>query len=298
MKHRFRRKFLYVLLLLLNKIILLLPLRLAIAVGRFSGFLAYLFLPRYAGITRENLRNAFNGEKSIQQINKIAVNVFCNLGMSIAEVLSMPKMKSQLYKRIYGVGFEKLDKALSKGKGAIMISAHLGNWELLPLYYVAKGYPTNIIARRVYYEKYDEWVKVLRESTGVNIIFRDESPRRFLEALKNNEILGIMPDQDIDSVESVFVNFFNRPTYTPIAPVALATKTGCPILPCFIIRENGRHKIIIEDPIDLVITDNKGEDIVKNTQTWSALLESYIRRYPEQWAWMHRRWKTQPEAPK
>ncbi len=294
MKYRFRRKILYILLLLLHKIILLLPLRLAIAVGKFSGFLAYLFLPRYPRITKENLRKAFNNEKSIQQINKIAVNVFCNLGMSIAEVLSMPKIKRQLDKRIYGVGFEKLDNALSKGKGVIIISAHLGNWELLPLYYAAKDYPANVMARRIYYEKYDEWVKVLRENTGANIIFRDESPRKVLEVLKNNETLGIMPDQDIDSVDGVFVNFFNRPAYTPSAPVALAIKMGCPILPCFIIRENGRHKIVVEDPVDLVITDNKQEDIIKNTQTWSAIVESYIRRYPEQWVWMHRRWKTKP----
>lgn len=294
MKHRLRRKFLYILLLLLDKFILLLPLNLAIIIGRLGGALAYLFLPRYSKITKENLKYAFNGVKSVHQINKIAVKVFCNLGMSAAEILSIPKKKRELNKKIHGIGFEKLDKAFTKGKGVIILGAHLGNWELLPVYLVANGYYTNTIARRIYYEKYDEWVRLLRNSTGVNVIFRDESARKILEVLKNNELLGIMPDQDIDSVEGVFVNFFGRPAYTPIAPVALAMKMGCPILPCFIIRENGGHKIIIEDPINLRITDNKQEDIVKNTQAWSAIVESYIRRYPEQWVWMHRRWKTKP----
>jgi len=295
MKHRLRRKILYILLLLLDKIVLLVPFRLNIELGKFAGFLAYLFLPRYTGVAKENLKLAFKGEKTSAQINKITLDLFKNIGMNAAEVLNMPKIKKNLDKNIYGVGFEKIDAALANGKGIIMLSAHIGNWELLPLYFVAKGYTTNVIARRVYYQKYDKWVELLRESTGANIIFRDESPKKILRALHNNEVLGILPDQDIDSVESIFVNFFGRPAHTPTAPVQIAVKMSSPMLPCFIIRENHRHKIIVEDPIDLQITGNKAEDVIKNTQAWSSLLESYIRKYPEQWMWVHRRWKTRPK---
>jgi Kdo2-lipid IVA lauroyltransferase/acyltransferase len=295
MKHRIRRQILYILLLILDKIVLLLPIGVSLAIGRFLGFIAYLFLPKYTRITKENLKAAFKDEKSQQQINRIALDVFKNLGMNAAEVLSMPKISKQIDKKVCAVGFEKIDRALSKGKGAIILSAHFGNWELLPAYFVAKGYPSNVVARHVYFEKYDEWVALLRKSTGVNIIFRDESPRKIVEVLKSNELLGIMPDQDIDSIEGIFVNFFGRPAYTPIAPVALSMKMDCPILPCFIIRENAKHKIVIEDPVKLQITDNKDEDLVKNTQTWSNIIESYIRRYPEHWVWVHRRWKTRPK---
>jgi len=294
MKCRFRRKILYILLLFIDRIILLLPVYFSLIIGKFGGFLAYLFLPKYSKLAKENLKMAFKDEKSRHQINEIARNVFANLGMSAAEVLSMPKIKRQLDKKMYGVGFEKIDKALSKGKGAIILSAHFGNWELMPMYFVAKGYPLSVIARRIYYEKYDEWVKLLRDSTGVNVIFRDESPRKVLEVLKNNEILGILPDQDIDSIEGVFVRFFNKPAYTAIAPVSLAMRMGSPIFPCFIMREGARHKIVVEDPVSLRFSENKQEDIVKNTQLWSNVVESYIRKYPEQWVWMHRRWKTKP----
>lgn len=295
MKKRLKRKFLYILLLLLDKFILILPLDVAVKIGRFIGFIVYIFLPRHSRITKENLKNAFNGEKSAKEINKIALNVFRNLGMNAAEVLSMPKKQHKLNRRISSTGFEKIDKALENGKGAIMLSAHFGNWELLPVYFCANGYPSNVIARRIYYEKYDEWVNLLRSSTGVNIIFRDEPPRKFLEVLKKNELLGIMPDQDIDSVDGVFVNFFNRPAYTPTAPVILAMKTGSPIIPCYIVRNHQGHKIIIDDPIEIRNTGNMKEDILYNTQVWSDKLESYIRKYPEQWVWMHRRWKTKPK---
>jgi len=296
MKFRFRRRILYILLLFINKVFFILPLDFALVIGRFGGVLAYLFLPRYPKITRENLKAAFEGEKSLSEINRIAIGVFQNLGMNAAEVLSTPKIKRHLDKKIYAEGFKNLNDALAKGKGAIIISPHLGNWELLPVYFVAKGYPSSIIVRRVYYEKYNEWVTFLRKSSGANIIFRDESPRKVLEALKNNQLLGVMPDQDIDSVGGVFVNFFNRPAYTPVAPVLLAMKMDCPILLCFIIRENARHRIVVEAPIKLMVSDNRQEDIVKNTQLWSDIVESYIRKYPEQWVWMHRRWKTRPSV--
>ncbi len=293
MKRKLIRQHLYILLVLINKIIILLPLTAALGVGKFFGFLAYLILPKYSKIAKENLTRAFGSEKTPQEINKIALNVFCNLGMSAAEILSMPKIKRRSDKIIYSAGFEKIDNALKQKKGAIVVSAHFGNWELLPIYFMSRGYPSNFIARRLYYEKYDEWVKLMREHAGANVIYREESPRKIIEVLKKNELLGIMPDQDIDSIDGVFVNFFNRPAYTPSAPAAIAMKMGCPILPCFIVREGPlRHKIIIEDPVPLVNTGNQDEDVKTNTQRWSSVVESYIRKYPEQWVWMHKRWKT------
>lgn len=294
MKQRFSRRLLYILLLIVSRTIILLPYGFTLQVGKSFGFLAYLFLPKYSRITKQQLKAAFGNEKSQEQVNKIAKGVFTNLGINAAEVLNMPRLKKHPAKNIYSTGFEKIDRALAGGKGVVIISAHFGNWELLPLYYVAKGYPSNVIARRIYYEKYDEWVSLLRKNTGANIIFRDESPRKVLEAIKRNELVGIMPDQDIDSLEGVFINFFNMPAYTPSGPVTLAMRMECPILLSFIIREKNRHKIVIDGPIELEITSDKERDIVINTQKWSDVVESYIRKYPEQWVWMHRRWKTKP----
>src|SRR3990167_683070 len=116
MKHRFRRRFLYILFLFIAKAILLCPLNIGLALGKFLGFLAYLLLPQFSNVAKENLRNAFNKEKSAQQINKIAKDTFCNLGICAIEALNMPKIKRRLDKKIYAVGLERVNKALGQGK--------------------------------------------------------------------------------------------------------------------------------------------------------------------------------------
>ena len=127
---------------------------------------------------------------------------------------------------------------------------------------------------------------------------RTESPRTLFKVLKNNKLIGILADQDIRKVNGVFVNFFGMPAYTPTAPVQLALGAKCPILPSVMIRdENNKyyHHLIISPPIDL-INDRKNPDaIVENTQRWTNILEKHIRKYPDQWVWMHKRWKTTPE---
>jgi KDO2-lipid IV(A) lauroyltransferase len=124
------------------------------------------------------------------------------------------------------------------------------------------------------------------------VIYRDESPRKMLKTLKKNWIVGIVADQDVDSVDGVFVNFFGHQAYTPSGPVALARASGAVLLPVFIIREGDGHTIAIDEPIELRDTDDKEADLIYNTQKWSNVVESYIRKYPDQWVWMHRRWKT------
>ena len=155
-----------------------------------------------------------------------------------------------------------------------------------------KGYKGAAIARRIYFEKYDNFLNRLRGIHDVDVIYRDDSPKKVLRVLKGNGIMGILADQDVDSVDGVFVDFFGMPAYTPSGPVLLAVSSGAKIVPAFIIRRNGSHELVIEDPIELDDTGEKEKDVVTNTQRWSAVVESYIKRYPEQWVWMHRRWKT------
>jgi KDO2-lipid IV(A) lauroyltransferase len=155
------------------------------------------------------------------------------------------------------------------------------------------GYSSNVIARPIYYEKYEEWISSLRKGMGVNVIYRTDSPKKLLYRLKENELVGIMPDQDIDSVEGVFVDFFGKKAYTPSAPVKIAMASGTPIIPMFIVRNGRRHTIFVEEPIRVQKSEDKEEDVLRYTQQWSDVVESYVRRYPEQWVWMHKRWKTQ-----
>jgi KDO2-lipid IV(A) lauroyltransferase len=135
----------------------------------------------------------------------------------------------------------------------------------------------------------------LRKSkSGIKIVYRDDSPRKILEILRKNQLLGILADQDIDSVEGVFVNFFGKLAYTPVAPAKIAMASGAPLIPCFMIRKNNKFEFIIEEPIFVEKKGDRDEIVKHYTQKLSQLLESYIRKYPDQWVWMHRRWKTQP----
>lgn len=295
MKYRFRRRLLYTLLLLLDGIFVLIPYNLALEAGRFFGWLSYVLLGRYRRLTKEHLRFAFGKSKSEKDISKIARAVFMNLAMGFTEILSLPKTKSRLDSIIDVKGIDILDGAFKEGHGVIALSAHFGSWELQPAYFAYKGYPVNVVARPIYYEKYNEWILFLRKGMGVNVIFRTDSPKKLLGLLKQNELVGILPDQDIDSIEGVFVDFFGKKAYTPVAPVKIALASGAPVIPIFIIRNKKRHTIIVEEPIRVEKGQDKEKAVLLYTQKWSSLVEHYIRKYPEQWVWMHRRWKTQPK---
>ncbi len=294
MKYRFRRRIFYTLFMLADRLFLLMPYRLAIKFGRFCGKFIYIILGKYRRLTKEHLRIAFGSEKSEKEISKIARSVFINIGMSITEILSLPKIRNKLDSMVDINGIERLDKVLAAGHGAIVISAHFGNWELIPIIFARKGYSSNIIARPIYYEKYNEWISFMRNSMGVNIIYRTDSPKKILKLLHNNEMIGITPDQDIDSVEGIFVGFFGRKAYTPSAPVKLAMAANSPIVPMFIVRKGLKHTIYVEEPILIEREGDKDAIIRKYTQKWSDIIEARIRAHPAHWAWMHRRWKTRP----
>jgi len=295
MKYRFRRRLLYTLLLAVDYIFLLLPYRIALGVGKAIGTLISIILVKYRMLAKSHLRLAFGDSKSEKELSSIAQSVFVNLAINVAEIFCLPKIKDKFDDIIDIVGIEKFDNALKEGKGAIAITAHLGNWELIPMYFASKGYPSNVIARPIYYEKYDEWVSFLRNSMGVNVIYRTESPKKILKLLKKNELVGILPDQDVDSVDGIFVDFFGKSAYTPSAPAKIALATGSPIIPIFIIRGSKKHTIYVEDPICVDKNLDKNDAVNTYTKQLSDVIESYIRKHPEQWVWMHKRWKTRPE---
>ena len=293
MKYKYRRYYLYYLGRVAAFLVYLLPIRVASAIAAFLGRCAFYILPEYRNIAIDNLTHAFGSDKTPAQIRDIAIKVFENLGRNAAELINFPKINKENIDRFINIeGIDIVDGSFAKGKGTIILGAHFGNWEFLGLTLRVKGYPGSAVVKKIYFYKYDNWLNYLRREQDINVIYRDESPRKMLKILKDNKILGIVSDQDIDSVEGVFVNFFGRPTYTPVGPVVLARATGASIVPTFVIRERRRHRFVIEKPIELIDTGNKEADIVTNTQAWSNVMESYIRRYPEQWAWVHRRWKT------
>lgn len=296
MKFKLRRYVLYYAGRVLAFLIALLPLRAALSLAGFAGSVAYAVLPQYRLVTLRNLEYVFAGQKSREEIRAIAKNVFVNLAKNAVEMLNFPKLSaSNIDRFVRIVNIDVVNSALAKGHGIVVVTGHFGNWELMPATLRIKGYAGSVIGRRIYFEKYDQFLNSLRKCHGVDVIYRDESPRKVLKVLKNNGIMGVVADQDVDSVDGVFVDFFGHPAYTPAGPVALAKVSGAALIPAFMIRSGDHHRLVFENPVNLVDTGDKEKDMVTNTQAWSSVIEDYIRRYPDQWVWMHRRWKTKIE---
>ncbi|MEI6634534.1 MAG: lysophospholipid acyltransferase family protein [Chlamydiota bacterium] len=295
-KHRFRKEFLYYCALALLEGSRLIPARLLYVLCAGGGWCAYSLLRRERRKALDNLALAYGGEKSARERTRIARAVFANMGRTMAELALSPRLDAaRLHELVSMEGKEIVDRERKKGKGIIIITGHLGNWEFIPAYFVSVGLRGGVVARRVYYEKYERLLSRLRLSKGFRVFYRDESPREILKALKNNEVVGILADQDVRKLDGVFVEFFGRPAYTPTAPVLIAMKTGAPLIPARIVREGRKHRIIIDEPIPMRVTGDREADIVHNTQAWSRCIERYIREHPDQWVWMHRRWRTRPE---
>jgi len=295
MKIKTRRYYIYNLAVVGGFLGAILPRKLGFHLANFAGKIGFSFAKKERNKAISALKMAFP-EKSDSEIKKIAEKIFINLCKYIIELLNIYKLnKNNLEEWIKPEGFEKVERALAKGKGVLMLSSHFGNWDLQAMYFSLTDHPIDVIARRIYFNKYDDFINRVRRSKGMGIIFRDESPKKILRSLKQNKAIGILADQDIDSVDGVFVDFFGKPAYTAKAPVALSLVSGAPILPCFTVRDGTRYRFIIEDPVEIEERSTKEETIRYNTQKWTRVLEKYIRKYPDHWVWMHRRWKTRPE---
>ena len=273
-----------------------LPWSWAQAFGAAIGWCAYALLGRYRRMTWEHLRLAFGPSLSDETCYYLARRVFINLGRTVAEWCVMARYSSTQIRRMVEVhGLKYLRQALAQGKGVLALSGHFGNWELLSITAASLGFQGGVLARRLRYPEYEDFLWRLRRRFGVATYERG-SVKEVARALRANHVIGVVPDQDVDSLDGVFVEFFERPAYTPVGPAALSLMTGAPIVPCFCIRSGRRFRIMIEEPLAVPQTSDRAAAMQQLTQAWSGVVESYVRRYPEQWAWMHRRWKTQPET--
>lgn len=270
------------------------PRKIALSFGAFLGSVAYRFAAEQRAIAEKHINLSLELEDGISTEHVIR-RCFQNLGKNFIEFIRFPHTSSEKNREI--VTFEgkaHIDVALAQGNGAIILTGHFGNWELLAASVVEQVAPATPIARRLRSRRLDALVRGWREVAGYSTIDRDNAARDILRCLKRNELIGVLADVDT-SVEGVFVDFFGRPAYTPYSPIAIALKTGAPVLPTFIIRQpDDSHRVIVEPPLKLKTTGDREQDFRINTQMFTEIIESYVRRYPEQWIWMHERWKRQP----
>ncbi|MBI5417750.1 lysophospholipid acyltransferase family protein [Candidatus Poribacteria bacterium] len=259
------------------------------------GELACKLDKKHCNIARENLIRSFGNEKTSDEIENIIRNNFINIAYTSIEFLNFPKIDRRfLEENVSGLeGLNYFKEALEQGKGVINVTGHLGNWELLGILYPILGFKFSVIARRQSNPLVNNFVVNLRTKKGMNIIYHRDANRRGLNTLREDHILALVSDQDARD-NGIFVNFFGRCASTARGPAVLNRKTGAPIIMSFLLREKpGKFKLIVEKPINFIKTDNKENDILSNTILWSNLMEKNIRQYPDQWFWVHRRWKTQ-----
>ncbi len=233
---------------------------------------------------------------SQDQAEKLVKEVFQDLLLTAIEVLCVEGWSLADFKqRIEVEGWEHFQQAYQQEQGIIFFTGHLGNWELLGLYFSALGYPMNALAQQRGNDLITEELWRIRESLGGTVFdYRDEVKSAF-KALLNNEILMILGDQDARG-RGVFVDFFHQPASTPQGPVVLAQKAEAVVLPVYLVREAPQeYRLIIDPPVE-VSEDASQEEQTAILQELTASLETKIRDYPEQWLWLHRRWKTEPEA--
>ncbi|MBI5788157.1 MAG: lysophospholipid acyltransferase family protein [Candidatus Schekmanbacteria bacterium] len=271
-----------------------------IKIGENLALAAFYLLGKERKKTLQSLQLAWKGQKTPQELNKIARLSYQNLGKSFFELISLPRLGAEGIRRIASAeGVENLEAALARGKGVLCVTAHLDNWELLGAYIaLCSKHKLYVIARRVNNEGINRALLDVRSQVGVNTILREKgfaAQRLILSTLARNDILGILMDQDT-KVDGVFVDFFGQPAYTPKGPVVLAMVTGAAIVPTFIVRQSDNtHKICYQPIFELQLSGNKEADILHNTALLTNLIEEQIRKAPEQWIWMHQRWKRRPK---
>jgi Kdo2-lipid IVA lauroyltransferase/acyltransferase len=272
------------------------PLRLRVWFFERMGLLLYILDGRHRRIAHRNLALAFP-DCAPRKLAAIARSVFRNLGRVLAEFTFIPRLDRQNVERhIWLEGTEYFIQAQKEGKGVLFLTAHFGNWE-----WMAASFPffmnrsCYVVVRPLDDAFSDGLVEGLRTWTGNKTVSKQKSMGRLLRLLKSGETLGILLDQNVAWQEGVFVNFFGELACTNVGLALLALKTGAPVLPTFNIRQpDGRYRIVIEPPLPLIRTGDKNLDVEENTAQYMAVIERYVRNYPDHWFWIHQRWKTRP----
>ena len=242
----------------------------------------------------ENLHLAFGKEKSEEELLAIARRTFENLGMMAVEFFRIPEMDVETFKkRVKIEGLEEALKLLGKGKGMLLLLSHFGNWEMMGIMSKLIGDSIMVLAKPMKKNKrVDQFITGIRNSAGLEVVSSIKASRTVMKALSRNRVVGILIDQRAKRSEGIWADFFGKEAPTTPGLAVLAMKTGAPVVPVFMVR-NGfkQHRLVIQEPLQLVHTGDIKKDVEANTQLFNHTLESMIRRYPDQWFWVHRRWE-------
>lgn len=253
-------------------------------------------MSRLRSVGTRNLEIAFP-EWSDPQRRLVLRSTYRHLGLLLAEFCKMPGYSREEASRfIRYEGLENYLRARDRGKGVLVLTGHLGAWELSSFYHSLMGWPMGMVIRRLDNPLVDNMVNRIRCLHGNRVIHKDDFARGIIEEMRSGQTVGILMDTNMTPPQGVFVPFFGVEACTASGLSRIARKTGAAVLPGFLLWEpwESRYVLHFGDELEVDATDDPETDAVTNTARFTRAIESYIRRYPDQWLWMHRRWKTRP----
>jgi KDO2-lipid IV(A) lauroyltransferase len=273
-----------------------LPMRGVLQIGRALGLAFYAIDRPHRRLTHENLRAAFPTKTDAER-RAIARGVFEHFGRLPMSLLKFSSLRpAEMLEYVDVEGAERVRQAHAKGRGVLLFTGHFGFWEIHALVHSQVLAPIAVVARALDNPYLNEMLEGVRAGTGNAVIYRRGGLRRILRALGTNQAVAVLIDQHIHGGDAVYVDFFNRPAATTSALAALALRTGAPVIPCFALPlRGGRYKIVYEHAVPPPRSDEP-EPVRDFTQRCTDVLEMYVRRYPDLWLWMHRRWRDVPAA--
>ena len=290
----------YALAWLLIRGISILPRPVARAAGIGLGQLVYLLHGKLRRVGMRNLQLAFP-QKSAHERRRILRGEFTSLGRRLAEVCLFPSYtRENVTKIVVYDGFENFERAEARGKGVIYLTAHLGGWELSAFSHSIQGHPLHVVMRSMDNPFLDRFITHLRTMHGNRAVDKDNFVRGLLSAMKAGETVGILMDTNMTPPQGVFVDFFGIPACTASGLARIALRTDAAVVPGFTIwdRKLRKYRLRFDPALALIRTGDEEADIVANTALFTKVIEQYVRRYPDQWLWVHRRWKTRPAGEK
>jgi KDO2-lipid IV(A) lauroyltransferase len=264
-----------------------------------AGLLAigvYSALGRLRQVGVRNLALALP-ELSAESREEILRGVYRHLGWQLVEFCRMTRYTpTNTANWIRTEGLDHYLGAEAKGKGVLIVTGHLGAWELSSFYHSLMGHPMGMVIRRLDNRRLDAYVNAVRCMHGNQVIHKDDFGRRLLTAMHRGGTVGILMDTNMTPPQGEFVEFFGRPACTATGLAHIACKTGAAVLPGFMLWEKaeGRYVLHFGPEIEILRTGDAAADIIRATQQCASVTEEWIRRYPDQWLWIHRRWKTRP----
>lgn len=282
------------------KILGVLPRSLARAFGIGIGWVVYLLHVRLRQVGMRNLALAFP-EKSATERGRILRGEFTSLGRQLAEVCQIPKYTPENVDQVVVYeGFENYERARARGQGVLFLTAHFGGWELSAFTHSMHGHWMHVVVRPLDNPYLDRLIRDYRTMHGNKIVDKADFVRGLLAAMKAGEVVGILMDTNMTPPQGVFVDFFGIPACTASGLARIALRTDAAVVPGFTIWDPAlrKYRLRFDPAVELIRTGHLEADIVANTQQFTRIIEDYVRRYPEQWLWVHRRWKTRPEGEK